>query len=275
MRDFKIVAPTCSQDLSRRPPAVGKTRVYDEVFVISQYWGEGHFHNMMEDMPRLAPFLIFLRKHPSISIHVTNRGAMTVALFRALGLDPARMVSGNIHGHIVYLPRSSACGHLLLSEGQLLSHEYRTYIQDNLSGDKLWNSVVFIKRSKSRYFVKQKEMEVAVSAMAAKHGLRYELFADKPLPSPHDTMLMFYRARVIVAPHGAGLSNMLFSRPGTVVIEGTCDQRRINACYLSAAYYLGHRYHGVPPSKGCTEGIAVEPAKMTAVLEQYLVNAKL
>ena len=43
---------------------------------------------MVEDMPRLALFLLFLRAHPNICIHVRIRNLHTDYLFRALGLDP-------------------------------------------------------------------------------------------------------------------------------------------------------------------------------------------
>ena len=33
---------------------------------------------------------------------------------------------------------------------------------------------------------------------------------------------MFNQAFLVIGPHGAGLSNLLFSEPGTAVIEGTC-----------------------------------------------------
>lgn len=59
VQDFKIVAPTCRGDHSDNPPNVAPNNVYDEVFVTAQYWGEGHFHKMMEDLPRLAPFFTF------------------------------------------------------------------------------------------------------------------------------------------------------------------------------------------------------------------------
>jgi hypothetical protein len=128
VRDFKIVPPACydNRDTSKRTPAVKNSSTYDEVFVISQYWGEGYFHYMIEDMPRIAPFLQFLRNHPNIVIHVARRTSVIDALFQALHVDPSRMVSGNVRGRIVYLPRSSACGQLLMSEGQLLSLEYRS-----------------------------------------------------------------------------------------------------------------------------------------------------
>ena len=37
--DFKIVAPTSSQNLQNIPPTCDQ--IIDEVFLISQYWGEG------------------------------------------------------------------------------------------------------------------------------------------------------------------------------------------------------------------------------------------
>jgi hypothetical protein len=146
----------------------------------------------------------------------------------------------------------------------------RTYIENSLTGDKQWRSVVLIKRTRNRYFTQQSDIEHTVSNLTAKYGLRYELFADDPTPSPQQTMLMFYRARVIVGPHGAGLSNMIFSRPGTVIIEGLCKPPPNRVCYLWCAYNLGHRYHGVPSRGGCERGMNVDPSVIGAVLEQYL-----
>lgn len=118
--------------------------------------------------------------------------------------------------------------------------------------------------------MKQNDIEQTTSALTTKYGLHYEVFADNPPLSPQDTMLIFYRARVIVAPHGAGLSSMLFSRPGTVVIEIMCQPPTCLHCYLGAAYRLGHRYHGIPSRKGCHEGIHVEPDDVAVVLESFL-----
>ena len=266
--DFKIVAPTCRRDLRKIPPTCD--HIIDEVFIISQYWGEAYFHKMMEDMPRLAPFLLFLRAHPNIRIHMRTRNPNTDYLFGALGLDPSRIITGNVHGKLVYLPRSTACGHLLISEGQLLSHEYRVYIENKVKGNKTWNSVVLIKRSRSRRFNQQTQVENVVKNLTDKFGFRYELFPDNPSPSVEDTMLMFYRARVIIGPHGAGLSNMLFSRPGTVVIEVICNPP--NVCYLQSSYYLGHKYYGVPSRKGCDGGIDVNVQKLATVLERHFVE---
>ena len=44
------------------------TELYNEVFTIAQYWGEGFFHGTMENLPRLAPFLPFLKQVSHIII---------------------------------------------------------------------------------------------------------------------------------------------------------------------------------------------------------------
>ena len=100
-----------------------------------------------------------------------------------------------------------------------MSHEYRVYIWNKITGEKNWNSVVLIKRLHSRRFNQQTQVENVVNNLTDKFDFRNELFPDNPSPSIEDTMLMFYRALVIIGPHGAGLSNMLFSHPRTVVIE--------------------------------------------------------
>ena len=271
--DYKIVAPTCKLDLQTVSPAFQQRSYYDEIFVVCQYWGEAFFHKMMEGMPRMAPFLPFLRQHPTIFIHMCNRDSHTDYLFRVLGIDPSRIISGTAHGKLVYLPRSTACGRMLISEGQLLSSEYRTYIMKNLTSDeKAWNSVVLIKRSHKRYFKEQSQIENIVNLSATKFGFRYELFSDNPPPSAEETMLIFYRARIVIAPHGAGLSNMLFCRPGTGIIEVLCNNP--NYCYLEASHYLGHRYFGIPARSGCDQGMDVNVQDIITILEQFLNESK-
>ena len=274
--DYEIILPECYDDpnIVYQPPKFDPNNIYEEVFVITQYFGTDYYHKMMEDFPRLAPVLPFLRRNPRVRIHMLGRDNHTDALFKALQLDPGRIVTGNIHALIAYLPRSSPCGQIRIPESQLLSYEYRKYIQDNLQGSKNWNSVVLIKRTikRGRHFSQQVEIESIVSNLTNKYGLRYELFADNPVPSPEQTMLMFYRAKVIVAPHGAGLSNMIFSRPGTYVIEGISNFPSTVVCYIHSAYHLGHIYHGIPSKGGFPATIIVDWQDIAAILEKVLIQ---
>ena len=57
----------------------------------------------------------------------------------------------------------------------------------------------------------------------------YEItvYDDTKLLSINETMKLFYRAKLVVGPHGAGLSNISFSRPNTTVFEVHCDMRSL------------------------------------------------
>lgn len=63
--------------------------------------------------------------------------------------------------------------------------------------------------------------------------------------SPADTAALFSRASIIVAPHGAGLTNMLYSPPGTQIYEFV-PLDNPNLCYWHLAEMLGHQYNGIP-----------------------------
>lgn len=54
----------------------------------------------------------------------------------------------------------------------------------------------------------------------------------------------FAAAEVVVAPHGAGLANLVFCRPDTRVIE-LFDRRYLHWCYWQLAAVSGLEYHGV------------------------------
>ena len=272
--DVKINLPSCVPNTNKYPPRLKSGRIYDEIFVISQRSGNFLFHKMMENMPRLATFIHFLRRYPNIRIHTMSQNAHTASLFRALRLDPKRIVTGTVHGKLVYLPQSTVCLYPLVNEGKLLAQEYLTYITKNLTGDKTWNSVILIKRTIRRPFNQQLQIENIVRDLSMAFGYRYELFSDDPPQSVEETMLTFYRARVIVAPHGAGLANMLFCRPGTRIIEVACSDRPM--CFLTSAYQLSHRYFGIPAEgDGCVQnGINVNVSLIASALERFLTEIK-
>ena len=66
---------------------------------------------------------------------------------------------------------------------------------------------------------------------------------------------LFAEADIIVAPHGAGLSNIGFARPGTIVIELMMDTYR-NWCFRRLAAARGLTYF-------CVLGRSLDPGKAT------------
>lgn len=62
--------------------------------------------------------------------------------------------------------------------------------------------------------------------------------------SVRDQAVLFSEAAVVVAPHGAGLTNLLFARPGALVVE-LVPSEDPPATYEHLATLLGHRYRRV------------------------------
>jgi hypothetical protein len=60
-----------------------------------------------------------------------------------------------------------------------------------------------------------------------------------------DTVTLFSKALVIIAPHGAGLTNMLFSSSGITIIE-FMDVQNPNLCYWHLSEMLGNQYYMIP-----------------------------
>jgi len=91
--------------------------------------------------------------------------------------------------------------------------------------------------------------EAAVARFCADRGFHIVRLAKLPVM---DQVALFAGARRIVAPHGAGLANLLFCRPGTAVLELHMD-RYVNWCFRRLAATMEVRY-------GCVIGQA-EPGE--------------
>lgn len=81
--------------------------------------------------------------------------------------------------------------------------------------------------------------EAEVCALLLKHGFETVHAEDLPFV---DQVRLFSEARYLVSNHGAGLTNMLFSRRGASVLELRHKADRINNCYFTLAAALGFDY---------------------------------
>ena len=295
---------------------------HKQMFVISQHWGKAYFHGNVEDMPRLIPYLAFLKNHPEIKIHA---GATFLQNNLArLGLNPDRVVLGPVHADITYLPQGGGCGWLHPVTGQLLHHYYARYIQQNMhqikpnhkvdvdvaimnngsrqvndatkdsNMHKIWSnattdvsmrtlnkeqyntdpdSIIPIKRGKKRWLSQHDEVKMLLEEIAAKNNMPFEVFKDDPVPSFSETVSMFARAKLVVAPHGAGLSKLFFSRAGTRVVEIVCNPKP-NLCYRNFHTTLGQPYVGLlstKKTKSSCDGVLHVDIKYFRLVVQSLI----
>jgi len=268
----KLVLDACSHDVSPTIPRGGKLLhipCYNEIYVITQYWGNGVFHRMVEDVPRLVLCLKFLKSYPDIRILAPQVGGRMAEFLGIIGLDKSRLVTGIARAKIVYQPRSTPCGYANVQESQTLSQLYQNYIKRNFPVQPR-NRLILIRRSGLRKFSKQREIEEVLERAARDCNLTYTLFIDNPTPSLNDTVMMFHSAVIIVAPVGAGLSNMYFSQSGTYVVEGVCNLPHVNLCFQRLAHVLGHHWHGVTSRRGCERVVDVSAADVDDAVRRYL-----
>ena len=269
--NLKLVLDACGADLSvELPPNVDRMSLYNEVFVIAQYWGSSVFHRMTEVVPRVVLFRQFLRDNPQIRVAAPEQpGGRMSELLRVIGVDDRRLVVGPLRAKVVYQPRSTKCGCPSVQESQTLSDVYRQYIRRTFP-PRPRDKLLLIRRSGSRRFTEQRQIEELLERAASDYNLTYTLFIDNPTPSLNETMVMFHSAVVVVAPHGAGLSNLYFSQPGTYVVEGVCNMPHVNLCYQRLTHILGHHWHGVTSRRGCEGVVDVSATSVDDAVRNYL-----
>jgi hypothetical protein len=79
----------------------------------------------------------------------------------------------------------------------------------------------------------------------------------------------FRRAAVVCAPHGAGLTNLIFAPTGARVLE-IFEPSEVRRCYWAMCRELGHDYHFLLGATGAMRGmepdIVVDPRALSAAL---------
>ena len=260
--DWKIIPMCCRRRIERyhqfRPTSDYER--HHEVFVVSQVRGTTFFHFLIENLTRIAPYLSFLMRHPHIKIIVQRETGFTPTLLAAIGIEPSRLVSGNIQADVAYMPAGSPCGHATILSAQMLSSHFRAALPEPAPSR---DTIILIKRSKKRWFNYHDDILAMLRGHADAAGLNTVVYDDNPVPGIDETRRLFIRAYIVVAPHGAGESNLIFSQPGTILIEELCydDRDKLNWCYKNMMATLGHRYCGLLFEKQCMNITAadVEP----------------
>ena len=249
-----------------------KAEMYDEVFTLSQHRGTMYFHILVESLPRLPPFAQFLQDNPNIKIHIFGLNHSYLhEFFSHFNISEDRFVTGLIRAPVLYLPQSGPCFGALVFNSRMQSMIHRTKIT---ASPQPRRSIVLIKRSKKRYFNHHDAILAALQEVAKEFGgYDVEVFSDDPLPTQAESMAMFNRAFMVVAPHGAGESNLLFSEPGTILVEGLCSP--LILCFRNHMHGLGHRYYGIfLKDKTCfeytTEDILKPVRKYLEIIDEFV-----
>ena len=267
--DLKLVPYTCSHDnLPTVPSEYPERPVYRELFVMTQFWGTSFFHKVIEVMPRVAPYVDFLRANPGVQIHAPEDRSQVSEMLRMIGVDPVRIVTGVTRAKLVYLPQGMPCGFSDARSLQMLSRLLRQHVRSVHRPPR--NRLIYIRRSGLRRLAVESPIEFVLRAVAERRQLNYTVFGDRPSPPLSTAAELFNAAVAVVGPHGAGLSNVVFCEPGTAVIEGVCNEPHVNMCYQMTAHMLGLRYHAIPSRGGCERVVDITASDVETAVETFV-----
>jgi capsular polysaccharide biosynthesis protein len=216
-----------------RPPA----QLEGTTGVIATALGFGYSHWLLEELPRLIA--LSASRYDRLIAH-TKHDFSRAALRRAGATAP--VVEPRRYSHY-------QCDHLLIPSlrGQpgFPTLKLVETLNDFVSGWSLATPArperLYVSRARARRRRVSNESELA--ELLAARGFTQVFLEDL---SWNDQVGLFRSAKVVVAPHGAGLANLAFCRPGTRVVE-LFNRAYINGCYWRLSALRGLDYRPVVP----------------------------
>lgn len=240
---------------------------HDRAIVITQMWGNGYFHALIEGLPRLMAAFHYLdlrgeSKHDWV-VHSMLAEPLATQIAQFAGVRA--FVSGLVRAHRLLMPMPTHCGGSL---GGINTVRVRAFVRDHFSTSLLHlnkeqhermlkRSFVLVKRTGRRSLANHDEILEACRRLW-KGGDVLEHFGDTPF---EHQMEMLYSASVIMGPHGSGLSNAIAMDIGSSMIEvlPETNHNRFNVCYLTLAFTLGLKYYALRAPGFDSEGVGVLP----------------
>lgn len=229
--DCLLSAPNLPADVSKLPR-------YDKVLVISQEWGYAVYHGILESMIKLGDVLNVLQGDQNIRVHVPEVSGNVAILFPPiladLGIKPSRLVHGHLIADMLMMPRATPCMNpstrQLLHFRQVIENTdcYRKYSHPPSNA----TVILLVAREPGtmRSFVNHEQLKRALLNFSERRSYVLREYSSPGRPPqlggpPRvkcgiiQDMLLFKDSKVIVAPHGAGLTNILLCDPGTIIVE--------------------------------------------------------
>jgi capsular polysaccharide biosynthesis protein len=239
-----------------------------KVVVITQYWGEGFFHTMIEGMPRLAQAM---HDYPhffagnDVDVHVSVGAALGKVndILRIIGfMRPA--VQGEMWAAQLLLAPPTPCGgHVTGRHSVRLRALFMPFLVPQTA------KLLISKRrhGSSRSITNHEALMLAVhnSVRDVKEHTGHE-----PLLTQ---MQMFAGAHVVMGPHGSGLANIIAMPEGKHVFEFLFvhGAEKPNYCYATLALSLGlHYWSYYEPKAEWASPWAVDIDKVMVILQSIL-----
>jgi tetratricopeptide (TPR) repeat protein/capsular polysaccharide biosynthesis protein len=236
-RDYPGLLPGCEKhdvrkhsvfNLESFPPL---KQIDGSVAVLSGLSGNVYFHWMVDVLPRIELLRQSGRDLAQIDWFLVNscQHEFQRESLRILGIPEEKVLESDRIPHLqaTELIVPSFAGYLGWPPGWAIDFLRREFLKGIIPGSS-YPKRIYISRSKARYRRVLNEEDVV--EVLEQSGFVSILPESMSLA---EQIAHFERAEVIVAAHGSGLTNTIFSRKGTKVIE------------LMSPHYISHYYWGI------------------------------
>ena len=201
-----------------------------------------YYHVLIES---LAQVLHACEVQPEIKVLLERKHhAYLDGILDFVGIPPERRLLADnpvYASRAVLVPRWVNGGFNLQCDLDILRQTILPRIGSSSHSKKLYLSR---SRAANRPLDREHDLEQALA------GRGFEICFFETLPFA-EQMAAIHHADIIVAPHGAGLANLIAARPGTAVVE-ILSPNWFNTCYAKMAVQMGllYRYAVTEPQSG-------------------------
>lgn len=281
-REYPGQLPGCKNHASfhrlAQPQQTELEQIPGQVAVLSGLSGHNYFHWMVDVLPRLELLQRSGMRLADIDWFWVNQpqAAFQQETLRLLGIPAQKVLAGDSHPRIQaeQLIVPSFAGHLGWLEPWALAFLRRQFLPLAAAATNQPERI-YISRSRANH------RRVLNEAAILEHlqGLGF-VAVELELLSLAEQISLFAQAKAIVAPHGGGLTNLIFCNPGTTVIECFApsyirhyywvisQQLGLNHFFLEGEKFICQPIHQLMYPSPLMEDIWVDPAALNLALAQ-------
>ena len=242
-------------------------RIDANIGVLSAAAANTYYHFIFDVIPRIQ----FLKERSLDYFFVNNRSGFQKQLLELAGIPKSKVIPATKYAHI---QAKQLVATSMLSRPGTVSRTSWQYLRSLLNlrdTNSSFPRKIYISRHDARYRRVTNETQV-VSALAQ---LGYQPIKLSKL-TVSQQMQLFATAKRVVAPHGAGLSNLAFSLPETRVLE-LFSPHYVNPCYWTMCQHGGLVYYylmGSAPRATQFESPKMHRKHITIEIEKLLASVE-
>jgi len=219
---------------------------FDELATVVQRWGYGFYHFISEQLPKILYLQKFLlSSNENIKILTYYNNTYIKEILELCGINKNNIIefsnNYNYSAKNLYVSKPIYCGNPSKEDIELIRNTL--HINDNVNLEDNETPIgIIIKRDMNsvRSIINFDNIVMLIKEkFPEKKWVIFEHLSIK------DSITLFKKADIIVAPHGAGLSNMIFSAKGIHILEYVIENEP-NLCYWHLSELLGNNYHCIP-----------------------------